>query len=294
MSAPPEVPAGSRPVTATTGYKMWVYGEQHMYLRDAYHRFLNVPWPLSLGLIMAALFAANIVFAIVYFEIGGVEGAAHGSFFDNLSFSVQTMATIGYGVMNPKSSAAQSVMIVESLFGIIFTALATGLVFAKFSRATARIRFSKHAVITQHNGKRTLVFRVGNQRSNVIVHAQLRVIGAFATTTAEGRPFYNMRDLPLVRDHMAGMRRGWTVMHVIDEQSPLHGMDAAAMEKAELELECALIGLDDVTMQTVHMIHIYGDKDIRLGHRFVDLVRTLANGDMFVDLTKFDAIEPDA
>src|SRR5262245_13422699 len=185
MSAPPEVPRGARPRRAATGYKMWIYGEKRAVLRDAYHTFLHLPWPASLGLIMVALFVANVVFASLYFGIGGVEGAASGSFFDDLSFSVQTMATIGYGVMNPKSNGAQTVMIVESLFGIIFTALATGLVFAKFSRATARIRFSKDAVITPHDGKPTLMFRVGNERSNVIVHAQLKVIAACAIITAE-------------------------------------------------------------------------------------------------------------
>jgi inward rectifier potassium channel len=294
MPAPPEVPRGSRSTRTPTGYTFWTYGIERAVLRDLYHSFLRMPWPASLGFILAALFAMNIVFATIYFMVGGVEGAEPGSFFDDLSFSVQTMATIGYGVMNPTGVTAQSVMIVESLFGIIFTALATGLVFAKFSRSTGRIGFSKHVVITRHEGKDTLMFRVGNKRSNVIVEAQLRVVAALATTTAEGRPFYSLRDLTLVRDRMAGMRRGWSVMHVIDETSPLYGMDARAMEKAEVELECALTGLDDTTMQAIHMIHIYSDKDIRFGHRFVDTIKALPNGDMFVDLTKFDAIEPDA
>ena len=187
MSAPPEVPRGARPAPAATGYKFWVYGEKRAVLRDAYHTFLRMPWPVSLGLIMLALFAAN-----------------------------------------------------------------------------------------------------------VIVHANLQVTAAMSTITAEGKPFYQIRDLSLVRDHMAGMRRGWSVMHVIDEQSPLYGKDAAALDKAELELECALIGLDDVTMQTVHMIHIYGDKDIRFDHHFVDTIKPLPNGDLLLDLTKFDTIAPDA
>lgn len=294
MSAPPEVPRGARGRQAATGYKFWTIGEQRAVLRDAYHTFLRLPWPASLGLIMVALFAANIVFAAIYYQVGGVQGAASGSFFDDLSFSVQTMATIGYGVMNPKSGAAQTVMIVESLFGIIFTALATGLVFAKFARPTARIRFSRSAVITMHEGKQTLMFRVGNMRSNVIVEAQLRVIGAFATTTAEGQPFYSMKDIKLVRDRMGGLRRGWTVMHVIDATSPMWGKNADDLAKAELEIECALTGIDDVTLQTIHMIHIYSDKDIQFGYRFVDTVRTLPNGDVLLDLTKFDATVPDA
>jgi inward rectifier potassium channel len=196
--------------------------------------------------------------------------------------------------MNPHTTGSQTVMIVESLFGIVFTALATGLVFAKFSRSTGRIGFSKLAVITNHDGKRTLMLRVGNLRSNVIVEARLCITAALATITAEGKPFYRMHDLKLVRDRMTGLRRGWTVMHVIDETSPLYGMDAAGLEKAECEIECAITGLDDVTMQTVHMIHLYSDKTIVFGHRFVDTIQTLSNGDLLFDLTKFDAIEPDA
>jgi inward rectifier potassium channel len=294
MEAPPEVPRGARATQTPTGYKFWTYGIERAVMRDLYHTFLRMPWPASLAIIMALLFAANLAFATIYYYVGGVEGAQQGSFFDNLSFSVQTMATIGYGVMNPKSPSAQTVMIIESLFGIVFTALATGLVFAKFSRATGRIGFSKVVVITKHDGQDTLMFRVGNKRSNVIVEAQLRVVGAFAMTTAEGRTFYALRDLKLVRDRMTGMRRGWSVMHAIDDTSPLYGMDAKALEKAELELECALTGLDDTTMQTIHMIHIYSDKDIKFGYRFVDTMTALPNGDLLLDLTKFDAIEPDA
>jgi inward rectifier potassium channel len=294
MSAPSEVPRGAKRRVMPGGYAFWTYGAERAVLRDAYHTFLRLPWPASLALIALALFAANLVFAALYYKIGGVEGAHEGSFFDDLSFSVQTMATIGYGVMNPKTTSAQTVMIIESLFGIVFTALATGLVFSKFSRATARIAFSKCAVITKHEGKTTLMFRVGNKRSNPIVEAQLRVAAAFTTITAEGKPFYALKDLRLVRDRMGAMRRGWTVMHVIDDTSPLFGMDADALAKAEVELECALVGLDDVTMQTVHHIHIYSDKEIRPGYHLVDTVKALPAGDFLVDLTKFDAIAPDA
>jgi inward rectifier potassium channel len=234
------------------------------------------------------------VFATLYLWSGGLAGVREGSFFDSLSFSVQTLATIGYGVMYPKTSAAATIMICEALYSVIFGALATGLVFAKFARTTGRIAFSKYAVITQHEGKPTLIFRCGNRRSNTIVEAQLRVVGAFSTITAEGRPFYKMSDINLVRDRMAGMRRGWQVMHVIDETSPFYGKNAEDLAKAELEMEISLIGLDDVTMQTVHTIHSYSDQDIKFGYRFIDTITALPSGDLILDLTKFDAIEPDA
>src|SRR4051812_9838356 len=159
LSAPPP---GARKVTQQ-GETFYVMGDERRFLRDVYHIFLKAPWGLALVSIAAAFFVFNLAFAAVFQEVGGIEGT-NGSFFDSLSFSVQTMATIGFGVMHPTSNPANVVMIIESMFGIIFTALATGLVFAKFSRPTTRISSSTRVVITQHDGKRTLIFRIGNRR----------------------------------------------------------------------------------------------------------------------------------
>jgi inward rectifier potassium channel len=288
-----DIPKGARPVRQQQGYTFWMIGDERMILRDAYHSFLRARWSTAITLIAAGLVAVNVIFAALYEIVGGVENARPGSFWDAFVFSVQTLGTIGYGVMNPRSDAANSIMMVESVTGVIVIALVTGLVFAKFSRATARVAFTSRAVITMHDGRRTLMFRVGNRRSNVIVEAHVRLIAAMLTKTAEGRNFYKMHDLPLVRDRMAGMRRGWTVMHVIDEASPLHGKDAAALAAAELEIEVSLIGFDDVTMQTVHSLHQYGDRDVVHDHSFVDTMRLLPNGDLVVDLRQFDSIVPD-
>ena len=292
MSAPPEVPRGARRVQSAAGYAFWIHGAKGGVLRDAYHTFLRMRWSLALALIAVAVFFVNLVFAAIYYAIGGVNGASH-SFFDMYSFSVQTMATIGYGVMHPDSHAATVVMIVEAVSGIILTALATGLVFTKFARATGRIQFTKNAVITMHEGKPTLMFRCGNERSNVIVEAQVHVTAAFAGTTAEGRPFYKMHDLELVRSRMSGLRRGWAVMHVIDEKSPFYGKNAADLDKAEVEIEISLTGLDDVTMSTIHTLHLYSDKDIKFGYRFADTLTPLPNGDLILDLTQFHVLVPD-
>ncbi|HUJ56900.1 MAG TPA: ion channel [Kofleriaceae bacterium] len=290
---PPNVPAGARRVVQPQGYAFWIVGDERAVLRDAYHNFLRMPWPLSIAQLALAWFVVNVIFATAYYLAGGVDGMRAGSFWDALVFSVQTLGTIGYGVMNPKSGAANTIMMIESVTSVVVTALATGLVFSKFARTTARVAFSKVVVITPHDGKPTLIFRVGNRRANAIVDAHLRVIAGFTTRTAEGQTFYKLRDLELVRDRQSGMRRGWTVMHVIDERSPLHGLDAAALAAAELELEVSLIGMDDVTMQTVHTIHTYLDTDIKFGHRFVDTMRALPDGDYVIDLRQFDAIVPD-
>jgi inward rectifier potassium channel len=286
-------PPGARKVTQQ-GSTFYVIGDERHPIRDAYHTFLRAPWWVSLALIAAGFFLANLVFATVYVAVGGVGGSEHESFFDMLSFSVQTMGTVGYGVMHPDSHAANIVMIVESMVGIIVTALATGLVFAKFSRPTTRVAFSRTAVITQFEGKRTLIFRVGNRRSNVIVEAQLHVVAMLTRKTAEGETFYKAHDLTLVRDRQVGMTRGWTVMHVIDEASPLFAIDNAdALKAAELEIYIALTGIDDVSMQAVHTMHQYADGDVRCGQRFVDTLQPLEDGTFLLDLRNFHETVPD-
>jgi inward rectifier potassium channel len=293
MSAPFDVPRGAKRTRLPhADYAFWILGAKRGVLRDAYHAFLRVRWSIALVLIALGLVLANLVFAGIYYVIGGVK-STDATFFEMFSFSVQTMSTIGYGVEYPLSSAATSVMIAEAISGIILTALATGLVFAKFARATGRIAFTKNAVITVHEGKPTLMFRCGNERSNVIVEAQLHVSAALVTMTAEGRPFYKIHDLELVRSRMSGLRRGWTVMHVIDDKSPFYGKTAADLAKAECEIEISLTGLDDVTMSTIHTLHVYSDKAIKFGHRFADTIKPLPNGDLFLDLTQFDVLLPD-
>ncbi len=288
-----DIPKGARPVRQPQGYTFWVIGDERMILRDAYHAFLRARWPVSVGLIAAIVLAVNIAFAIAYVIVGGVENVRAGSLWDAFVFSVQTLGTIGYGVMNPRSDVANTIMAIESVTGIIVIAVVTGLVFTKFARATARVAFTSCAVVAKRDGVPTLTFRVGNRRSNTIIDARLRATAALTTTTAEGERFYKLHDLKLVRDRMSGMRRGWQVMHVIDETSPLHGMDAAALADRELEIEVMVVGIDDVTMTTVHSIHIYTDKQVKLGYRFEDTMRTLPNGDLLLDLRQFDAIVPD-
>ena len=289
----PQIPEGARRVPQPQGYSFWIIGDERAFIRDAYHTFLRLRWSASIGLIALALVAANLVFATLYYAVGGIDGMRTGSFWEAFVFSVQTLGTIGYGVMAPHSTAANVVMICESITSVIVIALATGLVYSKFARPTARVAFTSNAVVMQHEGKPTLMFRVGNRRSNVIVEAHVRMMAALLATTAEGRPFYKMHDLKLVRDRMSGMRRGWNVMHVIDETSPFYNLTSEDLATRELEIEISLMGFDDVTMQSVHALHIYTDKQIRFGERFADTLTALPDGDMVVDLRNFDRTVPD-
>ena len=273
-------------------YEIRIVGDRASPLRDFYHLLLQRPWRVTIAAISAVFLGANALFAVVFVAVGGIAHAQPGSFRDAFFFSVQTMGTIGYGAMFPESAAANAVVVLESIASLTLTALATGLVFAKFSRSTARLVFSRHAVITVLNGAPTLMFRLGNQRGNLIVDAQLRVVMIRTERTLEGETFYRMLDLPLTRQRAMSLTRAWSAIHVIDAASPLHGETAESLAAKEVELQVLVVGLDDITMQTVHGQHRYFAKDLLWGHRLADVLSETPDGHMLLDLRRFHDVEP--
>ena len=269
-----------------------IIGAPRVTLRDAYHQFLRVSWAVALGAIVAVYLGLNAIFALAYLEVGGVVNARARSFWDAFCFSVQTMGTIGYGSMYPSSVAANAVMITESVASLIVTALATGLVFAKFSRSTARVVFSKHAVIGPMNGVPTLMLRVGNERGNSILEAAIRVVFTRTERLDEGSMFYRLIDLKLTRERSPAMARSWTVLHVIDETSPLFGATPESMKRDEVELMVTLVGTDDTSLQPVHARTQYLDGEIVWGARHADILSEDAQGNLVVDVRKFNDIVP--
>jgi len=204
---------------------------------------------------------------------------------------VQTMGTIGYGAMYPESLFAEWEVVAESLTGLILTALATGMVFAKFSRPTARMVFTRQAAISRMNGVPTLALRIGNERSNTIVDAQIKVSLSRTEVTAEGHTFYRMYDLQLVRSHTMSLSRSWTVMHVISAESPLFGASPESLREQEAELMVLVTGMDDITMQPVQATHRYFVQQILWGARHADVL-TDHGTKMVLDLRRFHDLEP--
>jgi len=273
-------------------YEIKIVGDRPTPLRDFYHGLLKAPWWATIAAISATFLAANAVFAALFVEVGGVSHAAPASFKDAFFFSVQTMGTIGYGAMFPDSTAANVIVVAESLTSLLLTALATGLVFAKFSRSTARFVFSKHVVISPLNGVPTLAFRLGNQRGNQLVDAQIRLVMIRTEQTSEGKPFYKMLDLHPTRARALSLSRSWNVLHIVDAGSPLHGETPASTVLKEIELQVLVIGIDDITMQTVHTTHRYFTKDILWGARMADVLTEIDSGHLVLDLRKFHDVEP--
>lgn len=285
----------ARPLTVPipgAGYSLRVLGYRPTPLRDLYHLLLTARWPYTFGLIALGYLAANAIFATLYLAVGGVAHARPGSFLDAFYFSVQTMGTIGYGTMYPESHAANALVVLESIVSLSVTALAAGLVFAKFSRPSARIVFSDSVTIAPEDGVDTLTVRIGNERGNAIVDAVFRVVLVRTEKSSEGKVFYRSRDLVLRRERALSLSRSWNVMHAIDERSPLFGATAESLAASEAELHVLVVGLDDITMQTVHAIHHYHAQKILLGRRHADVLSEDEDGNVTLDLGKFHETEP--
>ncbi len=269
-----------------------VIGAPRTTLRDFYYLFLKVRWSIAIAVIVAVYLALNAGFAGAYLAAGGVANARPGSFYDAFCFSVETMGTVGYGWMYPISAAANAIMIGESVTSLIVTAVATGLVFAKFSRSSARVVFSKYAVIGPMDGVPTLMLRVGNERGNQILEATVRVALVRTEVTKEKTKFYRMYDLRLWRERSPAMSRSWTVLHPIDRDSPLFGASPESIMRDEIELIVNLVGTDDTSLQPVHARKRYDDHEILWGARHADVLTETEDGRLVMDIRRFHDVQP--
>lgn len=275
------------------GYEVRVIGARHG-LHDLYHWLLTVRWWAVIALVVAGWLLLNALFALGYLATGGVANAAPGSFLDAFAFSVQTMGTIGYGAMSPATPAAHALVTVESIVGLLVTALATGLVFVRFSLTRARVLFSERLAIGPVDGVPTLMIRLGNERRGRIVDATFRLTLARTERSAEGTRLYRSVDLALVRDHAAALTRSWMVLHPLSPGSPLAGATPAALAAAEAELTLAVSGTDETTMQPVHAQRTWSDRAVVWGARLADVLSDTPDGNLQLDLGRFHDLTPTA
>jgi inward rectifier potassium channel len=263
-------------------------GLQSVGWRDGYHFLMTIPVPGLLVMLVSAYLAANAGFALLYLSFpGSIANARPGDFADAYFFSVQTMATIGYGALLPGNLAGNLIATGETVVGMLTVALSAGVVFARVSRPTARMMFSKVAVIAPRNGVPTLMFRVANQRRNQIVEARIHVAVLRREVTSEGEEVRRFHDLTLERARTPIFALSWTVLHAIDPKSPLFGATRASLEAEGAEIICSITGTDETFAQPVHARFRYGADDIRWNTRFVDIMRLWGDGRRTVDYTHF-------
>jgi inward rectifier potassium channel len=275
-----------------------VKGQDGSQWTDLYHVTLRAPWSLFfLGL--AGLFiAVNTVFALLYMaDSHGLLNARPGNFWDAFVFSVQTfgvqtIAAIGHRPMSPQSVYVDSVVVFEAFTGILYLGTVTAVMFARFSRPSARVVFSRVAVVAPYNGVPTLQFRAANQRGNQVLDASVRVSLARQATSTEGIVMRRFDELKLTRARTSLFALSWTIMHPIDEDSPLYGADSTMLYDDQMEIVVLLSGTDETLADVIYARHAYGADDLVWGHRFVDVLSMTPQGLRIVDLTKFHDTEP--
>jgi inward rectifier potassium channel len=287
-------PRGLRLPARKALFQLEIRGRDTRWYDDIYHRLLVVPWWQFFGLISLVFLFANAVFGGAFMLVpGSIGGARRGSFEDAFFFSVQTLATIGYGTMYPANFYGHCIVTLEALLGLMSVALMTGLTFAKFARPTSRVLFSEHFIISRMNGVPHVMFRMANWRGNLVVEAQLHVVILVEEHTHEGEVFRRPMELPLVRDRNATFLLTWTAMHRIDEASPFFGADPLAKLRASnAQIFLTLSGLDETMGQTIHARYNYALDDCVQNARFADVVTASPDGSRIVDYTAFHQLIP--
>ncbi|HEY0194678.1 MAG TPA: ion channel [Kofleriaceae bacterium] len=260
---------------------------------DAYHFLRTATWT-RISLLFGGLFLlVNLLFAAILYVSGAQVLNAHG-FADAYWFSVQTLATIGYGYLAPSDTLANAIVTVESFVGIALSAVITGIVFARFSTPSAKVIFARQAIIGLHDGKRTLMLRMANARSTAIVEATCHVYLSRDEVLASGEQMRRIHDLPLRRANSPIFMMSWLATHTIDEASPLHGITPEVMYASNMNILVTFQGTDDRLAATVHTRYAYNPDDIVFDRRYADLFKVDAQtGVRYLDFDRFNDLEPE-
>ncbi len=269
------------------------HGLGRVIFQDLFHYFMTVSWT-QLFMTFAAFFLCfDLLFGLAYALVPGCianlspPGLA-GAFF----FSVETLATVGYGEMHPASLYGHIVSMVEIFVGLMSMALITGIMFARFSVPRARFLFAKHGVIRQIDGKLTLMFRAANARQNIVQEASAQLRMMRDDVTPEGFRLRRITDMPLVRAQHPLFALGWNIMHVLDEASPLHGQSEESLRASRALFILSLSGTDETTGQVMMARHEYPGSAIHWNSTFRDIMEVAADGTVHFDYGKFHDIEP--
>src|ERR1700730_16072633 len=261
--------------------------------RDAYQWLLGLSWPQFAAFVAVVYIALNLIFALLYlFGQNSIAGMASHSFSDAFFFSVQTLATVGYGHMYPQTLYGHIVTTTEIMTGIFLIAVMTGLIFVRFSRPIARVLFSRSMVIAPLNGRPTLMLRVGNLRQHSMVEAEFRIMFHRDEPLLEGGDFRYFYNLKLQFDRLAEFPAALTLRHVIDEQSPLYGATRGTLESGRAMLVASVVGIDPVIPAAVQTQQDYTWRDIQFDQRFVEIYTQTGDGKLTVDYGRLHDTEP--
>lgn len=255
--------------------------------RDPYHFALAMSWPRFVAALLVIELSLNLIFAFLYLaQTGSVNNVRPGSLSDAFFFSLETLATVGYGVMSPATLYGHVVASTEIFTGLTFMTIMTGLVFVRFSRPRAYIIYAEKAVIGHFNGQRTLMIRIGNGRAHAMAETRAQLSALVSEWTTEGQFFRRIYDLPLMRDRVPIFGLTWTLMHPIDEESPLYNYDAENFSKFVSRLFLSIEARDPMLSAHVYDGKDYAPEEILFGHRYADAVAIDDQGRTIADLSR--------
>jgi len=259
-------------------------------LRDTYHWMLGLSWPRFAAFILVIYLAVNLLFSIFYYVgkpcINGAE-----TFADDFFFSVETLATVGYGHLYPDSLYGHIVATVEIMIGMFGMAVITGLIFVRFSRPTARLIFSRNLVVSSFDGQPALMLRVANLRHQAMAEAEFRVMLIRNEMVKEGEMMRRFYALPLQFDRLITFPVAITIRHIIDEKSPLYGLTAEDLKASDARVLASIVCIDTVIPAPIQSQQDYTWRDIHFGHRFVEIYTDLDDNKFTVDYGLLHEIE---
>jgi inward rectifier potassium channel len=265
---------------------------------SVYMHLVNLSWPRFWGLVALAFLTANIVFALVYVLLGSDSlraadnDIALGFFGRAFFFSVHTLTTVGYGDIYPLGWTANVVASAEAALGLMGFAVATGLLFARFSRPNAQLVFSNRMVVSPYRDGHSLQFRMANRRNNVLTDVLVDMMLMTVEQDAEGQLRRNFVELKLERKKIFFLALTWTVVHPIDESSPLNGMKAADLERLQAEVLILIRGYDDSFTQVVNTRYSYRWEEVEWSSRFAPAFDVSPAGHLVLDLDRISATSP--
>lgn len=254
---------------------------------DINHRAMTMTWPAFVAAAAVLFLAFNTAFALAY-ALGDapIANAPPGSFLHLFYFSIETLATVGYGDMHPQTHWAHAVATVEIFTGLSLLAVYTGLMFARFARPHARFLFARQAVVALDDGRKFLMVRLANERQNTISGATAKLWLVRTARLADGREHRSFLELPLIRNENPVFALSWTLYHAIDASSPLAADDAASLGAAEASFVLTVTGRDDASGHALHARHSYAAGDILWDHRYADILERTPDGRVLIDYNR--------
>jgi inward rectifier potassium channel len=291
----PEKVPRERAVRAGNAFQFFTTGVSGFDLSDPFHLVATMSWPMFFGCLLASELIINLVFALLYVAVpGAIANVRSGSLADAFFFSIETLATVGYGSMVPATLYGHVISAIEIVCGMVYAAVMTGVIFIRFSKPKPKIVYATHPVVANHNGVPTLMIRIANGRTNVLTDATVRLYAIMTETTPEGHLFRSARALDLSRPTFPLFALTWTLMHKLDAASPLFGCTADSLVTGSVRFMLTFEARDPAIASHVHDMKGYLPETVAFGMRYSDAVSWDESGRTSADIRKVSLIEEDA